>query len=217
MTPGSIIEFSAVDDNLPMDSLYRRPRCPPEIISHAVWLYHRFALSLRDVEDLFADRGVSVSYEAICGLCRTLGPAYARALPRRPGRFGDRWPGDEVFITVRGERRYLRREAGQHGDILDILLARRRDARAAKRFLRMILKRQGSPPSQPVTDKLRSYAAARCGVGLSANNRTGQYENSRAEIPHQHTRERERRTSRFKSAAQVERFLSVHGAIQILF
>ena len=105
-----------------MESLYRRHRFPPEIISHAVWLYHRFTLSFRDVEDLLAERGVTVSYEAIRSWCRKFGPAYARTLRRRQGRLGDIWHVDELFITIRGERHYLWRAVDQDGDVLDILV-----------------------------------------------------------------------------------------------
>ena len=149
--------------------------------------------------------------------CRKFGPAYARALRRRQGRLGDIWHVDEVFITIRGQRRSLWRAVEQDDDVLDILVTCRRDRRAAEHFFRKILKHQGRPPSQLVTDKLRSYAAARREVGLSATHRTGQYENNRAELSHEHTRERERRMRRFKSAAQVPRFLSVHDAIHNQF
>ncbi len=140
-----------------MESLYRRHRFPPEIISHAVWLYHRFTLSFRDVDDLLAERGVTVSYEAIRSWCRKFGPAYARTLRRRQGRLGDIWHVDEVFITIRGQRHYLWRAVDQDGDVLDILVTRHRDRKAAKRSFRKVLKHQGRPPFELVTDKLRSY------------------------------------------------------------
>ena len=200
-----------------MEFLYRRHRFPPEIISHAVWLYHRVTLSFRDVEDLLAERGVTVSYESIRSWCRKFGPEYARTLRRRQGRLGDIWHVDEVFITIRGERHYLWRAVDQDGDVLDILVTRRRDKRAAKRFFRKVLKHQGSPPWQLVTDKLRSYPAAHREVFPSVTHRTGQYENNRAEVSHQHTREQERQMRRFKSAAQLQRFLCVHDPIHNLF
>ena len=125
---------------------YRGYRFPPEIISHAVWLYHRFCLSYRDVEDLLAQRGITVSYEAIRLWCLKFGPEYARALKRRQGRLGDTWHLDEVFVTIQGQRQYLWRAVDQDGDVLDILVQRRRDTRAAKRFFRKLLKGQGSPP-----------------------------------------------------------------------
>jgi putative transposase len=200
-----------------MQSLYRRHRFPPEIISHAVWLYHRFTLSFRDVEDLLAERGVAVSYEAIRYWCLKFGPTYARTLRRKQGRLGDIWHVDELFITIQGQRRYLWRAVDQDGDVIDILVTNRRDRRAAKRFFRKALKHQGKPPWKLVTDKLRSYPAAHREVFPSVEHRTGQYENNRAEVSHQHTREQERQMRRFKSTVQAQRFLSVHGPIQNLF
>ena len=200
-----------------MESRYRGHRFLSAIISHAVWLYHRFSLSLRDIEDLLAERGVTVSYEAIRKWCVQFGPAYARALRRRQGWLGDIWHVVEVFISIRGERRYLWRAEDQAGDVLDILVTRRRDARAARRFFRKLWKGQGRSPSQLVTDKLRSYVAARRELGISATHRTGQYDNNRAEVSHQHTRGRERQMRQFKSEAQVQRFLSVHSPVQNLF
>ena len=115
-----------------------------------------------------------MSYEAIRLWCRKFGPTFARNLRRRQGQLGDVWQVDEVFITKHGERSYLWRAVDQDGDVLDILVTRRRDAWVAKRFFRKLLKSQGGSPLQPVTDKLRSYAAARRELGLSATHRTGQ-------------------------------------------
>ncbi len=200
-----------------MQPTYPRHRFPAEIISHAVWLYHRFNLSFRDVEDLLAERGVEVSYEAIRCWCAKFGPQYARAIRRRRGRLGDIWHVDELFIKIRGERYYLWRAVDQDGDVIDILVTKKRDRRAAKRFFRRALKHQGSPPWQLVTDKLRSYPAAHREVFPSVVHRTGHYENNRAEVSHQHTREKERQMRRFKSIAQAQRFLAVHGQVQNLF
>ena len=143
---------------------YHRHRFPTEIISHAVWLYHRFGLSLRDVEDLLAERGITVSSEAIRLWCGKFGPDYARKLRRWRGRLGDTWFLDEVFVAIRGERHYLWRAVDQDGDVIDILVQRRRDARAARRFFRKLLKGQGSEPRWLITDKLGSYGAARRSV-----------------------------------------------------
>ena len=125
--------------------------------------------------------------------------------------------GDEVFITIQGQRCYLWRAVGQDGDVVDILVTKRRDHRAAKRFFRNALKHQGKPPWRLVTDKLRTYPAAHREVFPSVEHRTGRYENNRAEVSHQHTREQERKMRRFKSPGQAQRFLSVHGVIQNLF
>ncbi len=200
-----------------MKSLYRGHRFPPEIISHAVWLYHRFTLSFRDVEDLLAERGILVSYEAIRYWCQKFGPAYARHLRRRQGRLGDIWYVDELFITIQGQHLYLWRALDQDGDVIDILVTKRRDRRAAKRFFRRALKHQGQAPWQLITDKLRSYPAAHREIFPSVVHRTGQYANNRAEVSHQHTCAQERQMRGFKSMAQTQRFLSVHGPIQNLF
>ena len=196
---------------------YRGYRFPPEIISHAVWLYHRFCLSFRDAEDLLAQRGVTVTYETIRQWCRTFGPTYARTLRRRRGRMGDTWYLDELFVTIQGRQQYLWRAVDEDGDVIDILLQSRRDRRAAARFFRKLLKSQGCVPRRLVTDKLRSYPAARRSVMPSVIHCTDQYANNRAEVSHQPTRQRERQMRRFKAAAHVQRFASVHGLVQNLF
>ena len=132
---------------------YHGYRFPPDIISHAVWLYHRFGVSFRDVEDLLAQRGITVSYEAIRLWCLTVGSVYARRLKRRQGRLGDIWHLDEVFVTIQGQRRYLWRAVDQDGDVIDILVQSRRDCRAATRFFRKLLKGQERTPGRLVTDQ----------------------------------------------------------------
>ena len=186
---------------------YHGYRFPPEIISHAVWLYHRFGVSFRDVEDLLAQRGITVSYEAIRLWCLTFGSAYARRLTRRQGRLGDIWHLDEVFVTIQGQRRYLWRAVDQDGDVLDILVQSRRDCRAATRFFRKLLKGQERTPGRLVTDKLSSYRAAHRAVMPSVAHRTDRYANNRAEVSHQPTRQHERHMRRFKSPGQAQRFL----------
>jgi len=185
---------------------YYRYRFPPLIISHAVWLYHRFCLSFRDVEDLLAQRGVTVSYETVRHWCQTFGLDYARRLRRRQGRLGDRWYLDELFVTIQGQRQYLWRAVDQDGDVIDILVQRRRDRRAAARFFRKLLKGQGHQPNRLITDKLRSYVAAHRTMIPSVVHDTTRYANNRAEVSHQVTRQR-----------HAQRFLSVHGLIQNLF
>jgi putative transposase len=196
---------------------YHGYRFPPEIISHAVWLYYRFCLSFRDVEDLLAERQVIVTYETIRQWSRTFGAEYARKLKRREGRLGDTWYLDEVFVTIQGQRQYLWRAVDQDGNVIDILVQSRRNRRAAERFFRKLLKGQGSEPRRLVTDKLRSYGAAHRKVMPSVLHDTSRYANNRAEVSHQPTRQRERQMRRFKSAGQAQRFLSVHGVIQNLF
>ena len=198
-------------------SCYRGYRFRREIIGHGVWLYHRLSLSFRDVEELLAKRGIIVSYESIRQWCGKFGPEYARNLKRRQGRLGDVWHLDEVFVKIRGERHYLWRAVDQDGDVIDILVQRYRNARAAKRFFRKLLKGQGCTPCQLVTDKLKSYGAAHRSIMPSVDHNTARYENNRAEMSHQPTRQRERQMRRFKSAGQAQRFLSVHEVIQNLF
>ena len=196
---------------------YRGHRFPPEIISHAVWLYHRFCLSFRDVEDLLAERGITVSYETIRHWCRKFGTEYARTLKRRERRLGDTWHLDELFVNICGQRQYLWRAVDQDGDVIDILVQPRRDRRAAERFFRRLLTGQGGEPRRLVTDKLRSYGAARRDTMPSVPHDTSRYANNRAEISHQPTRQRERQMRRFESARQAQRFLTMHGLIQNLF
>jgi putative transposase len=208
---------SVINDNWHMQPSFKGHRFPPEIISYGVWLYHRFTLSFRDVEDLLAERGIIVSYEAIRFWCLKFGPEYARKLRKKRGRLGDAWYVDEVFVKIQGELFYLWRAVDQDGDTLDLLVTKRRDKRAAKRFFRKVLKAQGEIPWRLFTDKLKSYPAAHREVFPSVEHRTGQYENNRAEVSHQHTREQERKMRRFKSIEQAQRFLAVHGQVQNLF
>jgi putative transposase len=196
---------------------YRGHRFPPEIIGHGVWLYYRFSLSLRDVEELLAKRGITVTHETIRQWCRKFGPKYARKLKRRQGRLGDIWYLDEVFVRIGGERRYLWRAVDQDGDVIDLLVQRSRNARAAKRFFRKLLKGQGSKPWLLVTDKLRSYGGAHRNIMPSVDHNTERYANNLAEVSHQPTRQRQRQMRGFKSVGQAQRFLSVHGVVRNLF
>ena len=196
---------------------YHGYRFPADIISHAVWLYHRFGVSFRDVEDLLAQRGITVSYEAIRLWCLTFGSVYARRLKRRQSRLGDIWHLDEVFVTIQGQRRYLWRAVDQDGDVIDILVQSWRNRRAAERFFRKLLKGQGRVPFRLVTDRLNSYGAVLRTIMPSVNHDTGRYANNRAEVSHQPTRQRERKMRRFKSARQAQLFLSVHGVVLNLF
>ena len=179
---------------------YRGFRYPPEIIGYAVWLYHRFTLSYRDIEDLLAERGIIVSYEAIRLWCIRFGPAYARRLRKKPNKFGDHWYLDEIStVTIHGTRMYLWRAVDQDGDLIDVLVQKRKDKKAAKRFFRKMLKHQGEIPKRIITDKLRSYSAAKREVMRSVSHCQDRYANNRAEVSHQHTREQERQMRRFKS------------------
>ncbi len=200
--------------NPPMKtSLYRRHRFPSEIISHSVWLYFRFALSYRDVEEIMAVRGVTFTYETIRHWCLKFGQTYANGLRRRSPRPGDRWHMDEVFIRVNGRTHYLWRAVDQEGEVLDILVQSRRDQKAAKRFLRKLWKGLRDVPRVVFTDKLKSYGAAIAEIMPGVEHNQGKRQNNRAENSHQPTRLRERLMRRFKSAGHAQRFLSAFGVI----
>ncbi len=192
---------------------YTHHRFPPEIIAHAVWLYFRFALSYRDVEELLAERGVLLTYETIRQWCRKFGQGYANALRRRRPRPGDKWRLDEGFMRINGVTHYLWRAVDQDGTVLEILVQPRRDKRAAVKFLRKLLKRLTYVPRVLITDKLASYGAAKREVLPSVEHRQHKRLNNRAENSHQPTRERERRMRRFKSAGHAQRFLAAYGPI----
>jgi putative transposase len=197
----------------PESACYHRHRFPAEIISYAVWLYHVFSLSLRDVELLLAERGVIVTHESIRHWCRKFGADFARKLRCRRPRPGDTWHLDEVFIRINGELHYLWRAVDQHGVVLDILVQGRRNGAAAKRFFKRLLRGLKYKPKRLVTDGLRSYGVARRAVLPNVRHRTSRYLNNRAENSHRPTRRRERQMQRFKSPGQAQRFLSTHGII----
>jgi len=197
--------------------MYKRHRFPPDIIQHAVWLYYRFNLSHRDIEDLLAVRGIVVSYESVRLWCNKFGPKYARRLKRRHQGFGDTFFIDEVFVKIDGIQHYLWRAVDQDGEVVDVFLQRRRDGKAAKRFFRRLLKIHRNEPRKIVTDKLRSYGVAHRELIPETIHDTSQYANNRAELSHQPTRVRERGMRRFKSMQQAQRFLTVHAAVYNLF
>jgi putative transposase len=160
-----------------------------------------------------AERGVTMSHEAVRYWCRKFGQTYANRLRRRSPRPADKWHLDEVFLTIHGERQYLWRAVDQDGHVLDILVQRRRDKRAAKTFFRKLLKGCQYVPRVIITDKLASFGAAKREILPSVEHRQHRYLNNRAENSHQPTRQRERTMRRFKSAGQAQRFLSAHGPI----
>ena len=196
---------------------FARHQFPPDIIRHAVWLYLRFTLSFRDVEDLLAERGIEVSYETVRRWVLKFGPAFAKELRRRRPRPSSQWHLDEMSVTIGGERVWLWRAVDHEGEVLDLLVQRRRDKAAAVRLMRKLLKKQGYAPQVMVTDKLRSYGAARTAIGMSARHEQGLRMNNRAENSHQPVRRRERKMQRFKSAGSAQRFLSVHAAVYNTF
>lgn len=192
---------------------YKNHRFPPEIISHGVWLYFRFCLSYRDVEELLFARGIIVTYEAIRKWCRKFGQPYANQLRHRRPKPGDKWHLDEVFLSIRGERYYLWRAVDQEGNVLDILVQRWRDKYAAKKFFRKLLKGLAYIPRVIITDKLKSYGAAKRELLPSVEHRQHRSLNNRAENSHQPTRQRERRMQGFKSPGHAQQFLSAYGPI----
>jgi putative transposase len=192
---------------------YKNHRFPPEIISHAVWLYFRFTLSYRDVEEMMLARGIGVTYEAIRKWCRKFGQEYANQIRRRRPRTGDKWHLDEVFLTINGKRHYLWRAVDQDDNVLDILVQSRRNKKAAKKFFRKLLKGLQYVPRVVITDKLRSYGAAKREILPGVEHRQSRYLNNRCENSHRPTRQRERRMQGFKSAGHAQRFLSAFGPI----
>ena len=199
-----------------MDKLsYRRHRFPRVVIQQAVWLYFRFALSYRDVEDMLAERGIDVSYETVRRWALKFGTIIARKLRRGRPRPDGRWHLDEVFVSVNGKQLYVWRAVDSEGEVLDILVQPRRDRQAAFKLMRKLLKKQGIAPATIVTDKLRSYGSAL--RERAWRHDTGRWKNNRAENSHQPLRQRERRMKRFKSSGSAQRFLSIHAAIYNVF
>ena len=198
-------------------NIYKGYRFPADIISYAVWVYYRFNLSYRDVEDLLAERGVDVSYESIRLWCNRFGPEYAKRLKRKHQGYGDTFFIDEVFVKINGKQHNLWRAVDQDGEVVDVYLQAKRDGTTAKRFFKRVLKSHGGEPRKIVTDKLRSYNVAHRNLIPGAIHDTSQYANNRAELSHQPTRVRERGMRKFKSPKQAQRFLSVHAAVYNLF
>ena len=198
-------------------SSYRGYRFPEEVISQCVWLYFNFALSLREVELMMAFRGVQLSYETIRRWCDTFGASYAAKLKRRRPKLGDKWFLAEVFLKINGVQHYLWRAVDQTGAVIDILVQPKRDRFAAMRFFRKLLRTTQCHPRVIITDKLRSYGAAKRIVLPRVAHRQSRYLNNRAENSHQPTRQRERRMKRFKSPGHAQRFLEAHDILSAHF
>ncbi len=202
--------------NLDDVSRVKGHRFPRTVTGYAVWAYHRFALSLRDVEDLLAERGVIVSYETIRVWVAKFGTQIAKKVRRdRPGP-ADKWHLDEVVLKINGVRQWLWRAVDANGDVLDILVQSRRDTAAAKRFIAALFKRWGLPRVM-VTDKLGSYPAAKAKLAPGVEHRRHKGINNAAEASHRHTRRREKIMGRFKSPRHAQRFLSVHDQTGAIF
>jgi putative transposase len=196
---------------------YKRHRFPPQIIVHAVWLYFRFPLSLRLVEEMLLERGIGVSYETVRRWALKFGPAYARRLRRKAPSRRDIWHLDEVVVTISGQKHWLWRAVDQDGYVLDEIVQDRRDTNAAKRLLKRLLKKQGRPPRRMITDKLGSYAAAWRQIMPRTEHRSHKGLNNRAENSHLPLRRRERAMQGFRSPGGLQRFTSVFSAVRNLF
>jgi putative transposase len=192
---------------------YKGFRFPPEIISHAVWLYFRFSLSYRDVQELLAERGTVVTYETVRQWCLKFGQTYANELRHRRPRCEDKWHMDEMVLTIQAKKHYLWRAVDQDGNVLDILVQSQRNKKAAKRFFRKLLKGLQYVPRVIITDKLKSYGAAKREILPGVEHRQHKRLNNRAENSHQPTRLREKKMRKFKSAGHAQRFLSAFGPI----
>jgi putative transposase len=196
---------------------YARHRFPPDIIRHAVWLYLRFTLSYRDVEDLLAERGLMVSNESIRRWVLKIGPTIAENLRAIRSKTHSRWHLDEMMVSIAGRQMYMWRAVDSEGEVLEILVQPHRDKAAAVRLLRKLLRRQGFVPTVIVTDKLRSYGAALREIGFSGLHEQGVRANNRAENSHQPLRRRERKMQGFQSIKSAQRFVSVHAAVYNTF
>ena len=197
--------------------MYRRHRFPPDVIAYAVWLYFKFPLSLRMVEDLLAQRGIIVSHQTIKTWAEKFGRLYAKKIRNRSAsNCDDKWHLDEVVIRIQGRKHWLWRAVDQDGFVLDVLVQSRRNAEAAERLMRKLLIQHGTP-RVIVTDKLRSYGAAKARIMQGIEHRSHKGLNNRAENSHLPTRRRERIMKRFKSSGQLQRFLSIHDPIANLY
>ncbi len=192
---------------------YRNRHFPPSIIQRAVWLYTRFNLSLRDVEELLAERGVQVSYETIRRWVMKFGPEVARRLSCDRPRPHPLWHLDEMYVSIGGRWMYLWRAIDQNGEVLDVLVQAKRDKRAALKLMRKLLKKYGLAPRTIVTDKWRAYAAAIRHLGLMAWHHQAKWKNNRIEGSHVRIRRRERAMQGFRSPGSAQRFLSIHAAV----
>ena len=191
---------------------YAGYRFPPEVIHQAIWVYLRFTLSFRDVEDLLAEREITVSYETVRRWVNHFGPMIAAHLRKRRPKPHATWHLDEVYVKIDGRMVYLWRAVDAEGEVLDVLVHWKRDKRAALKLMRKLLRKYAVVPERLVTDDLRSYGAAILDLGIDNLHDRGRWKNNRAENSHQPTRRRERKMQRFKSAGSAQKFFSTHAA-----
>ena len=198
-------------------SIYSRHRFHPDIISRAVWMYFRFNLSFRDVEELMIERGIDVSYETIRRWIDKFGSAYAKRIKSRYQSPSPVWHLDEVYTKINRKMVYLWRAVDDEGTVLDVVVQRRRNTKAATRLLRKLLKNQGIKPTRIVTDRLGSYGAALKLLGMKHLQDVGGRKNNRAECCHVPIRRRERKSQKFRSVRNTQKLLSAHGQIYNFF
>ncbi len=191
---------------------FKRHRFPPEIIRYAVWLYARFSLCYRDIEDLLAERGLDISYETTRRWFLKFGPGISKNLRRKRPTPSDSWHLDEMVIMIRGKKYWLWRAVDNEGEVLDFLVQSKRNTKAAKKLMFRLLKKQGFTPTRVITDKLRSYKRAFKDLGLSGEHIDDKRANNRAENSHLPVRRREKIMQRFKSPGSAQRFLNIHAA-----
>mgnify|MGYP000990727067 CR=1 FL=1 len=198
-------------------SPFRYFKTSPEVIRLAVMMYVRFPLSLRNVEDLLHERGIDVCHETIRFWWNRFGPLFAAEIRKdrinRTRLYSNwKWHLDEVFVKINGETHYLWRAVDHEGEVLESFVTKRRDRRAALKFLKKTMKRYGNP-EVIVTDRLKSYGAAMKVIGNARRRMTGRRLNNRAENSHLSFRRRERAMLRFRRLHSLQKFVSVHASV----